>query len=152
MKEKFQQDKDKETIVETSKESSNSKIGATITTQNSKKSSDLRSKSKAKFGNEVGVREWLENLCINQLEEMISKRYSKYVLFRIVVGGIYSKEFPENQGDSDDTMEIKKKKIKERNAVFSFKILKKFFKRNEINQRGFLRDSVLQTKDTCLIF
>ena len=50
----------------------------------------------------IGAREWIENICLQSFVEMLGKRYSKYVLFRVLVGAVYSNKFPENQDDSEE--------------------------------------------------
>ena len=84
-----------EAIAELSKESSNFVSSEQNNSINNAKQIDNEEQEK-------GVREWIEDMCINQFDDMIDKRYSKYVLFRVTVGAVYSEDSPENKNDSSE--------------------------------------------------
>ena len=63
----------------------------------------------------LSARQWIENICLQQHLEMLGKRYSKYVLFRVIVGAIYSNKFPENLQDDENSSKKKQAQILVRN-------------------------------------
>jgi hypothetical protein len=82
---------------------------------------------------------------------MVSKRYSKYVLFRIVCGGVYSVNWPENENDSEEEKALKISKIKARNALFAKQLVKRLLKKNSEGKYELLSEKVLSMKDTASI-
>jgi hypothetical protein len=53
-------------------------------------------------GTFVGCRMFIEEFILDNIEEFTSKKYLKYVLYRSVLGGQYSREFPENRNDTEE--------------------------------------------------
>lgn len=103
-------------------------------------------------GTFVGCRMFIEEFILDNIEEFTSKKYLKYVLYRSVLGGQYSREFPENRNDTEEQAEEKKMRMKERNKEFCEKLVIKMLEKNEEGRRLFVDNKLIVQNDISYIF